>query len=85
MGPKGWQAMERSTDNYFLARGGVFKCALVYGMKQPLAPVPHGSYLRQLLTLQALALCIVYCDARCTQKHQQMRRFHGLQPMPTGC
>ena len=30
MGPKGWQAMERSTDNYFLARGGVFKCAHTY-------------------------------------------------------
>ena len=54
MGPKGWQAMERSTDNYFLARGGVFKCAHVYGVEQPLAPLPHDPFDRQLLTLQAL-------------------------------
>ncbi|KAK9841973.1 hypothetical protein WJX81_002137 [Elliptochloris bilobata] len=25
MGPKGWEAMQRSTDNYFLARGGVYQ------------------------------------------------------------
>ena len=28
MGPKGWQDMRRSSDNYFIAKGGVFKCAL---------------------------------------------------------
>ena len=27
MGPKGWQDMRRSSDNYFIAKGGVFKCA----------------------------------------------------------
>ena len=27
MGPKGWQDMRRSSDNYFIAKGGVFKYA----------------------------------------------------------
>lgn len=58
MGPKGWQAMERSTDNYFLARGGVFKCALVYGTEQSLAPVHCDSTPRQPLTLQALTFML---------------------------
>ena len=27
MGPRGWEVMRRSTDNYFITRGGVYKCA----------------------------------------------------------